>query len=252
MIAAHRRALVRLPALDPNLAPSDVASGYGVQLELHELLAVDHGPLAGYKIGCTSAVMQRYLGIAHPCSGGIFASRVHQSGVEIPSKAFVQVGVECEVAVRLRHDLPPTDRPYDRASVADAVDACLPAIEIVDDRYLDWRTLGAPTLIADDFFGAGIVLGRPSSAAASGDLGEVRGSAWINGLEVGRGTGADILGHPLEALAWLANNQCARGKPLLEGQVVMTGSYVQTVWLAPGDTVRMEFSTLGTVELRCT
>ena len=73
---------------------------------------------------------------------------------------FLHVGVECEIAVRLARDLPAAEAPYDQTSVAGALGACMAAIEVVDDRYQDYKSLDAPTLIADDFFNAACVLGR--------------------------------------------------------------------------------------------
>ena len=248
-IAAARHSLTPLPPLDPDIAPVDVPAGYAVQDALHALLAGEQGPLVGYKIGCTSEVMQRYLAIPHPCSGGIFASRVHPSGVTLQAADYVRVGVECEIAVRLAQDLVPSATPFTAQSVGDAVEACFPAIELVDDRYARWETLGAPTLIADDFFAAGIVLGAPVSTNRMPDLLAVRGRALINDKEVGHGTGADVLGHPHNALAWLANHLAAQGTHLKKGQLVMTGSLVKTVWLNAGDTAKMEFAGLGTVEV---
>jgi 2-keto-4-pentenoate hydratase len=251
-IAAARRSFAPLPPLGKELEPTDLASGYATQYALHDLLVTDHGALVGYKIGCTSDVMQKYLAIPHPCSGGIFATRVHQSGASLKADAYVRVGVECEIAVRLGRDLPQSEGPFTRDSVADAVEVYFPAIEIVDDRYVKWETLGAPTLIADDFFAAGIVLGAPMPRAQVPDLLKVSGRALINGVEVGRGSGADLLGHPHNALAWLANHLAAQGKALRKGQLVMTGSIIQTVWLKAGDKARMEFTPLGVVELAFT
>ena len=80
------------------------------------------------------------------------------------------------------------------------------------------------------------------------DLRKVVGRAMINGKEEGRGTGADVLGHPHNALAWLANHLAAEGRGLHAGQIVMTGSLVKTVWLKAGDVVVMELDGLGKVE----
>jgi 2-oxo-3-hexenedioate decarboxylase/2-keto-4-pentenoate hydratase len=190
--------------------------------------------------------MQRYLGIPHPCAGGVFAKGVHASGVRLRHGDFVRVGVECEIAVRLGRDLA-AGGPFTADSVADAIEAYHPAIEIVDDRYADWRSIGAPTLIADDFFAAGCVLGEGVPRAVAPDLLDVTGIALINGGETGRGTGADVLGHPHAALAWLANHLAAMGTQLRAGQIVLTGSLVQTVWLNAGDRAVMELSGLGTV-----
>src|SRR5713226_3484868 len=247
-IATARRNRTPLQPFSGHAAPRDEAEGYRIQDALHGLLAADFGARVGYKIGCTSAVMQRYLDIPHPCVGGLFATGVHDSGVSLRAKDFVRVGVECEIAVRLARDLPSSDAPFTADGVAQAIDAYLPAIEIVDDRYVKWETMGAPTLVADDFFAAGCVLGTAVARSAAPDLLSVTGRALINGTEVGQGTGADVLGHPHNALAWLANHLAGDGKSLRAGEIVLTGSLVKTVWLNAGDEVVMELEGLGRVE----
>ncbi|UFZ04531.1 fumarylacetoacetate hydrolase family protein [Bradyrhizobium ontarionense] len=248
LIAHARTQRTPLGALPPQLQPQDEAAGYEIQREVHWLLAEQAADFAGYKIGCTSKVMQDYLGIPHPCAGGVFARGIHESGVALRTADFVRVGVECEIAVRLKHDLLPLDAPFTMDRVADAIGDCHAAIEIVDDRYVRWETLGAPTLIADDFFAAGCVLGPALPGAAVPDLAAVQGRAIINGTLVGEGAGTDVLGHPIHALAWLANHLAARGDGLEAGQLVLTGSLVKTVWLGAGDRVRMELDGLGVVE----
>ena len=247
-IAAARRSRALVHPLAGDAAPQTEADGYRIQDAVHELLAADFGAMVGYKIGCTSAVIQQYIKIPHPCGGGVFAKGVHQSGVSLSAGEFVHVGVECEIAVRLARDLAPSLAPFTAETVAHAIEAYLPAIEIVDDRYADWQTLGAPTLVADDFFAAACVLGKPVERSAAPDLLEVVGRALINGVEVGQGTGADVLGHPHNALAWLANHLAAEAKGLRAGEIVLTGSLVKTVWLNAGDEVMMELAGLGTVE----
>ena len=246
-VAAARRSRTPLEPLPAELAPRTEADGYRIQEALRDLLAADFGAPVGYKIGCTSAVMQHYLDIPHPCGGSVFAKGVHDSGVSLRHSDFVRVGVECEIAVRLARDLAPSQAPFTADAVAQAIEAYLPAIEIVDDRYADWQSIGAPTLVADDFFAAACVLGQPVARSAAPDLLAIVGRAIINGVEVSRGTGADVLGHPHHALAWLANHLAADGKSLRAGEIVLTGSLVKTIWLAAGDTVLMELAGLGNV-----
>jgi 2-keto-4-pentenoate hydratase len=246
-ISFARLGRAQLQPLAPDSAPVDEAEGYRIQNAVHDMLSPDLGPLAGYKIGCTSAVMQKYLDIPHPCGGGVFTKCVYPGGVSLNHRDYVRVGVECEIAVRLGRDLTPSGATLTADAVGQAVEAYIPAIEIVDDRYADWRTIGAPTLVADDFFAAGCVLGEPVLRAAAPDLLTVIGRASINGAEVARGTGADVLGHPHNALAWLANHLAADGKGLRAGQIVLTGSLVQTIWLNAGDKVAMDLSGLGAV-----
>src|ERR1700710_1263942 len=108
IIAAARRHRVPLQALAADIAPLDEAGGYRIQDAVHVMLAGEVGPLVGYKIGCTSAVMQNYIGIPHPCGGGVFAKGVHASEVSLRHRDYIRVGVECEIAVRLARDLSPT------------------------------------------------------------------------------------------------------------------------------------------------
>lgn len=247
-IATARRNRTPLQSLPPEIAPLDEAEGYLIQRAVHDLLLPYEGGLVGYKIGCTSKVMQEYLGIPHPCGGGVFARGVHDSGASLRREDFVRVGVECEIAVRLKRDLSPSEFPFTTAWVTKAIDAYYPAIEIVDDRYVNWETLGAPTLIADDFFAAACVLGEKVAQSDVPDLAEIVGRAIVNGTEVARGTGADVLGHPHHALAWLANHLASEGRGLHAGQIVLTGSLVKTIWLNAGDRVTMELDGLGSVE----
>ena len=248
-IATARRTRTSLNSLQPEIVPCDESEGYRVQRALHDLLLPQTGPLVGYKIGCTSAVMQRYLDIPHPCAGGVFAKGVHDSGARLHASSYVRVGVECEIAVRLARDLPAAGAPFTAETVAGAIGAYHPAIEIVDDRYTKWETMGAPTLIADDFFAAGCVLGDAVDRGNAPDLVQVTGRAVINGTEAGRGTGADVLGHPHAALAWLANHLAGEGRGVHAGQIVLTGSLVKTIWLGAGDDVTMELDGLGNVRV---
>jgi len=248
IIATARRSRAALKALPAEMRPADEAEGYLVQRAVHDLLLPSTGPLVGYKIGCTSAVMQEYLQIPHPCGGGVFARGVYDTSARLNAADFVRVGAECEIAVRIGRDLLASEEPFTAEWVMEAIEAYLPAIEIVDDRYEQWESLGAPTLIADDFFAASCVLGAPLARNAAPDLLYVTGRTLINGSEAGRGTGADVLGHPHYALAWLANHLAAEGKGLHAGQIVLTGSLVKTVWLKPGDHVVMELTGLGKVE----
>ena len=248
IIAAARRSRAPLAALPADCIPASEVEGYQVQRALHDLMRPQVGSLVGYKIGCTSKVMQEYLDIPHPCGGGVFEKGVHDSGVKLAAADFVRVGVECEIAVKLARDLSPAEQPFTAEWMGEAVEAYYPAIEIVDDRYVKWETLGAPTLVADDFFAAACVLGKPVSRNDAPDLLKVAGRALVNGQEEGRGTGADVLGHPHNALAWLANHLASEGRGLHAGQIVLTGSLVKTLWLKAGDQVRMELEGLGAVE----
>jgi 2-keto-4-pentenoate hydratase len=248
VIAEARLSGRPLAVLAEAIRPADEAEAYRVQEAVHRRLrATRFGPRVGIKIGCTTPVMQTYLGIPNPCSGGVFQGGVHAGGVGLRFDDYRRIGVECEIAVRLGRDLPPAAAPFTAETVAGAVAAYMAAIEIVDDRYADWRTTDTPTLIADDFFAAGCVIGDP--VATVGAPADMIGVTTINGEEVGRGRASDVMGNPLNALAWLADSLAARGQSLRRDEIVLTGSLVETRWLNRGDRVRVSVSGLGAVEL---
>ena len=236
--------------------PVDATDSMAIQDAVHELLtANDYGSVVGTKIGCTTKVMQDYLGMTHPCAGAIFDTTVRHEAGEFEFGSFLHVGVECEIAVKLGSDLQTAAGPHSIESVSNAVAAFFPAIEIVDDRYVDFvaREPDWRTWLADDFFGAGIVLGEPITQWSELDLADVHGSMRINGVEVGAGHGRDIInGHPLEALVWLANAEAVRGRDLPAGWIVMLGSVVQTKWVDRGDVVDVGIEGLGKASARFT
>ena len=205
------------------------------------------GQLAGYKIGCTTAVMQAHLDLTSPCGGGIFESTVHHETAKLAVADYVRVGTETEIAVRMGADLIADMAPFNRDSVAAGVESCMAAIEIVDNRYEDSSLMGTASLIADDFFGAGCLLAEPVTDWRDIDIGASVGRLLVDGVEIGRGQGSDVMGHPFEALAWLANNLAARGKSLRRGDIVLTGSLVTVHYPAPGETVEVAIDGLGSV-----
>jgi 2-oxo-3-hexenedioate decarboxylase/2-keto-4-pentenoate hydratase len=230
----------------PEACPPDLDEAYVLQQALGARLdATELGPRIAHKIGCTTEVMQKYLRIPHPCAGRVHAETVWHENATHPHASFCKPGVECEIAVRLSKPLPATQAPFDAQTVRAAVGACMAAIEIVDDRYEDFRAQTTPTLVADDFFNAGCVLGRGVENWQALDLSTLKGVMRINGREVGTGTGADVMGHPFNALAWLATNMTERGSQLNAGDVILLGSVVETNWVAPDDVVEIEIEGLG-------
>jgi len=251
VLAAGRLKPVKLDHLPDAIRPADEADAYQLQGAVRQRLSAGgYGEPVGRKIGCTTAVMQEYLKIPNPCAGFVYAPTVREQDGEFEFDSFQHVGVECEIVVRLGQDLPATEEPYERVTVAPAVDAVMAGIEVVDDRWVDYRSMDVATLIADDFFGAGCVRGGPITAWRDLDLAYLSGSMSINGIEVGSGVGGDIMGHPFEALAWLANTGVKHGCPLRAGEFVFLGSIVETKWLEQGDFVEIDIEGLGRATAR--
>jgi 2-oxo-3-hexenedioate decarboxylase/2-keto-4-pentenoate hydratase len=226
-----------LGALPVDIRPRDEQEGYAAQQAARPLLtAAGFGELAGYKVGCTSRAMQEFLGIPTPCAGSMFSGSVHDVEGSLPHDPGGRLGFECEIAVWIGADLDDLDdRPdgYARGRIVDAIEASCAAIEVVADRYVDYASLGVPTLIADDFFHVGCVVGPKVTDFDPNDLRSVRASMEVDGEHVGSGTGADLLDDPINVLSWLAGAAASRRDPLRAGQVVMLGSIVATRWVDP-------------------
>ena len=203
---------------------------------------------AGHKIGLTSPTMQAMCGIDTPVAGVVLADRVHQSGHRLRREDHGRLGIEFEIAVRIGRDMAPSGRPCSLADIEAVVDAVAPAIEIVDDRGCDYATLDVCSLVADNAWNAGIVLGPFIDRWP--DLSAVLGTVAVDG-QTGRhrGRGSDVLGHPLLPVAWLADHLARRGEPLRAGSVVLTGSMIATQFPERPGHYRFDVGGLGSVEL---
>lgn len=241
------RARRHIDVLPAELYPADLAEGYAIRRAFEEIeRATGRGEVAGYKIAITTKVMQELCGIDEPCYGAIFAREVHHRRAELRTGDYCRIAVETEIAVRLGADLP---QGGGRDEVAAAVESCMAAIELIEDLRYDYKRLDAAALVAGNAWNAGIVLGEPVAGWRRLDLAALTGRMRINGHEVGGGKGADVMGHPLNALSWLANKLAADGTPLERGMIVMTGSIVATKYPIAGDVCEIEIDELGTAAL---
>lgn len=245
----HRARLAKTAAgqLTGATAPTDEAEGVAVQLALAALMGASQPH--GFKIGATGKRMQDYLGLPGPAGGFMQTSGILPSGARFRRADYLQPGFECELAVRLAHDLPPG--PCSQAQATAAVGELMAGIELVDNRYGAMETLHMPTLVADQMFHAAAVQGTPASSGwRDWDLAAIPGKILVDGLTRDQGVGGELLGHPMRALAWLAGSALARAfGGLKAGQVVMLGSVTPPIWLDQPAIVRVEFAGLAPVEL---
>ncbi len=251
IIAENRLSRGRLDPLPEDIRPANLDDAYTVQERLNEILTERGlGKPMGYKIGCTTPVMQEYMNIHEPSFGEVFAPTVHRNTAILRHADYVVPGVEAEIAAQLGADLPASRAPYTLKTVADAVESCTASVELVDARYFDYRELDTPTMVADNFFNAACVMADPVTNWRGSDLSRVQGRMDVNGEEFGTGLGSLIMGHPLEALAWLANRLAERGRELKANQFVTLGSVVTTKWVSQGDLIEVEMSGLGGVSIK--
>ena len=146
-------------------------------------------------------------------------------------------------------DVRPADGPFDRENINSMIDAIMPAIEIVDNRYQGGTAIGVPTLIADDFFGSGAVLGQENRAWGEMDLSALTGRIFVDGEMRDSGVGSSVMGNPLEAVIWFANMKAKRGEILKKGEFILTGSLTVVQWMERACEVTAEIEELGTVRV---
>jgi 2-keto-4-pentenoate hydratase len=245
---AEHKANVRFKPFGLPDAPATIDDAYDIQERYVALLRGEHGDAVGYKVGLTSTPMQVFCGIDHPIAGVVLASRVHQSGATVRRADFGRLGLEFEIAVRVKSDIPVTGAPCTAAMIAPHIGGVCAAIEIVDDRNADYGHLDVLSLVADNSWNSGIVLSE--FAAKWPDLANAVGRATKDDGAIGEGHGRDILGHPFNSVAWLATQLASRGVGLKAGQVVMTGSVMKTVFPAEDASYRFDLEGIGFVEVQ--
>lgn len=246
-IHAARRACRPLVPLPREIRPASLDDGYAVQEALVALLGA---PRAAYKIGATSQRAQDYLGLDSPFYGQIPAGALYHSPATLAASRFVFALAEPEFALTLGRDLPPDAGPFDVEQVAEAVAAVHPAIELVTSVWEPWTEAGAPALVADNGVNGALVIGEGVADWRRFDLAYHAVTVSLNDEPAGAGTGANALGHPLKALAWLAGERARRGDGLKAGDIVSTGVVTPFHYLQAGDEVRADFGPLGQVSLR--
>ncbi len=237
-----RRAGQTYANLPDALAPASIDEAYAAQEAYWRLAEPVYGPVAGVKVATTTKVMQQLMGIGHPCGGAIFAKTIHPSPARIVKADFVNLRVESEIALKLGADMPAAQAPWTADSAARCVAGAMAAYELIEDRGAVYTETKAASMIADNCWNGGVVLG-PMKAVTPRDVVGVRGKQTLNGNPSGEGNAED----PFATLAWLANLLARRQRGLKSGMVVITGSLIPTFSISPGDRAVFAVDGLGEV-----
>jgi len=251
----------RLQSIPEDIRPQTREEGYAVQALLEQRSA---GPLFGWKIAATSAAGQAHINVTGPLAGRLLAEKaldLSEPGryVELTFGANHMKVAEAEFAFRMGRDLPPRAQPYSVDDVLAAVATLHPAIEVPDSRFDDFTIVGAPQLIADNACAHLFVLGPAAKVDWRAlDLVEHRvigtvGPPFRGGQQpdlTREGKGANVLGDPRVALAWLVNELSLLGITVKAGEVVTTGTCLVPLPIQPGVDVSVDFGALGRVATR--
>lgn len=250
LAALYLEAEATATAVEPirdELAGVSEEAMYAAQREFVQRKLADGIQQVGWKAGATTAPAQASFGLKGPTYGVLFDNGSVPDGGSIAMAELIHPRVEVEIAFHMEKDLVGPGVTPEQA--LDAAASVCAAFEIVDTRTRDWD-VKMPEMIADNVFQARYVLGVHHIAARTLDLATVEAVLTKNGEEVARGTGANVLGHPAAALAWLANRLADDGEQLRAGQVVLTGTLTPVVSVAAGDTLVADLGELGSVRVQ--
>lgn len=225
---------------------NDVPTAYQIQATLISLLG-EVDDIRGWKVGLTSARMQAMCNVREPIAGAIFGQGIRATRSCLSQTNFVRLGLECELALRLSR-VPPVGED-DLEAYAECVQEICAALEIVDDRGADYTGLSAASILADNAWNAGIILGSTVPMRNVSQLVGMHGVLSVNGQVVDQGSSDDIGGHPLNILRWLSGLLASQGRPLRAGQWISTGSIVTTKFPSVGDHYRFRLGDLPAVEV---
>ena len=253
--------------LDPELHPGTLEDSYKIQDGVVAFMrerGAAVGNEIGVKIGLVTAENREVwggedgIGIPHPTTSIIY--NVYHDHVDLHAKDFRDLYVECEVAVRMAQQCPASDAPYTKDSIGDYVGEVMAGIEVVD-WSIGYRSLGhhmGLVINADNAANSGGVFGKGTADWRDLDLSKLFGRMDFDGREIASGIAADLDGpcvgstpgsggHPFNVLAWTANHQAERGRPLQAGQYVLLGSVCQTQQMQRGAKATMTFDGIGEV-----
>ena len=236
-----------LPPLSQEYPTLTPAQAYAIQSAWLELKLAKGARIIGRKIGLTSRAMQELLGVDQPDYGFLLDSMTVTSGNTLARADFLLPRIEPEIAFWLAKDLKGPGITVD--AVLAATRGVSPALELVDSRIAKWQ-IKLPDTIADNASSARVIVSEQIVPLDGLDLAAEAVTLTRNGVEVGSGNGAAVLGHPAEAVAWLANKLAEYGIAIEAGQLVLPGAMCAAATVAAGETYRAMFSTIGEVSVR--
>jgi 2-keto-4-pentenoate hydratase len=245
-LAAARREGRVIEALPETVRPQSLAEGYEVQ---NAFRAIWPDTVAGWKIGATAPPTMARFGLDHPMYGPFFASSVHASPARTTAPTRHAMSIESEFAYRFGGDLPARAEPYTRDEILAAIDALIPAFEIVGTRYAQVPYGDAGSVVADCMLNAAMVLGTPITDWRGLDIPRHPVRLTIDGVVKGEGTGSDALGDPRNVLDWVVEKLRAAGVGLKQGQILSTGTCTGVIPFARGQTAVADFGALGRIEV---
>ncbi|MHA3020913.1 2-keto-4-pentenoate hydratase [Mycobacterium sp. BMJ-28] len=240
---------IGIPAvsLSDRHADLDVEDAYEIQMINIRRRIAGGTWVVGYKVGLSSVAMQEMMGVDEPDFGHLLDDTKVLEEAPVKAGRFLSPRVEVEIGVILARDL--SGKGCTQEDVLSATAAFVPAIEIIDSRIKDWQITLCDT-IADNASSGGWVLGEDRLLPDDVDIKSIDLTLERNGEVVARGRSDAVLGSPLAAVAWLAEEADRFGVQLKAGDLVLPGSCLRAVDARPGDRFIADFDGRTSVRLR--
>ena len=237
----------KIPGFADGDRPATVEDGYQVQAAFRKQW---QDKLAGWKIGATAKPIMDRFGVSEPFCGPFYAADVYTTPARPLANRFNYLVIETEFAYRLGRDLPARAQGYTRDEIVGAIDAMIPAFELINCRLGALPLDNAPAAIADCGLNGGMVLGPVITDWRNIDVPNHNVRLLVDGALKGEGTGSLALGDPRNVLDWVINKLVKSGVGFETGQIFSTGTCTGVVTLEKGQTAVGDFGTLGKVEVR--
>ncbi len=246
ILGAARRNNQQLQGLEDGLTPASMDEGYALQ---DAFMQIWDEPVFGWKVGATVEKIQEIYGVSEPFCGPFYAPTTFKSPAMPKAANFGHLCIESEFAFRFGSTLAARESSYSREEILEAVDAVLPAFELISPRFDTLLQDRAALAAADCGMNGGFVLGEVYTDWRSLDLAAHSVRLTVDGEVKGEGTSANALGHPFNVLDWLVNALSRRGIDLNAGEIVSTGTCTGIVYIEQGQRAVADYGMLGEIEV---
>ena len=225
----------------------DWDDAYAIQDEIRRRKEARGNKTVGLKAGLTSHAKMKQMGVATPCFGFVSDYMSRPDGGEIKMSELIHPKVEAEICIVTKAPL--RGPGCHLGAVLAAIDFVIPAVEIIDSRYRDFK-FDLKSVIADNTSASRFVIGGRMRAVDELDLRTLGVVMEKNGEIVAMAAGAAVLGHPAAAVAMMANHLGQRGQEIPAGSFIMTGGVTEAIAVKAGDSISVRYQDLGTVSMR--
>jgi len=232
--------------LPQSLMPKDFDEAYKIQQIFQRNSG--RGDLGGFKIALASKVQQELCGIDHPIAGGIFANEIKTSPAIFELQNFHGLGLEFEIAVTISDDLKPEMGPFNNQNIIRYIKSLSPAFELIIDRDADYSNINPLSMITDNAWCSGVVLGKELADWTNLDLDTIQSKLFWNDEIPQNAMIKDA--KPIDSLLWVSNLLTSLGRTIPKNSVIITGSVIKTRAPKKGDSIIYNVGNLSEVEIK--